>query len=418
MRGVLIAVTRMLHSRVSQNFLILFLRFLVQFLSFFLVARSLLPDEFGAFATALSVSIIVGPLVELGGFSLAASGVANGQSPNYALAMYFFPGLRMAVFGVFISLAIIYVVLKGDFLLMAAFVILGEVAANRLNNIVSSVHIAADKTYINLRAEIMATVLRVTGALVVVVLHTGVLSWAMFNCFAYIVSLCTNIFMHTRYFGKLDHRVAPTLLASIKSGWSFALGINAQTIYSESDKSVLARWVPLDVVGSYGVGTRVMSMILLPVLAVLNSIHPRFFDESLSTNRRFDMANRVSVAAALYAAVAVVLVFFSKPIFAFILPRYENAWEISLFFAFNSIVVATHFVYGDFLSGIGLQKSRALMQIGAAMISLAANIMIIPKYGYRGSALIYFIVHLVLSSAFFIVGKSAKETVVVTRRTE
>jgi O-antigen/teichoic acid export membrane protein len=236
--------------------------------------------------------------------------------------------------------------------------------------------------------NVLASLMHLIGIAVVVVLHRPTLmAWSV----AY---LLTSIFSSMVALGCVFRLLGtPTLrLRRIRDelweGFNFSVGLSAQTIYNDIDKTMLARLGTLEGTGIYGAAYRLIDVAFLPVGALLSAAYPGFFrhgKDGIHATMHYGRGLLKRIIPYSLCVSAAVLV--GAPVVPWILGHeYVEVTEALRWLAVLPVLKTLHYFIGDSLTGAGHLGLRSLIQVGVAVFNILVNFWVIPAYGWRGAA--------------------------------
>jgi O-antigen/teichoic acid export membrane protein len=163
---------------------------------------------------------------------------------------------------------------------------------------------------------------------------------------------------------------------------------SATTVYNDIDKIMLSKLSDLASTGVYAAAYRVIDVSMTPVRSLVAAAYPRFFTKGVDGVRAtYSYAMALIAKAALYGAVLFVALWLFAPLLPYILgTKYESAVPALRWLALIPFLRCFHVFLADALSGAGLQRFRTGVQVIVALINIGLNIVILPRYSWRGAA--------------------------------
>jgi O-antigen/teichoic acid export membrane protein len=67
-------------------------------------------------------------------------------------------------------------------------------------------------------------------------------------------------------------------------------------------------------------------------------------------------------------------------------PKYEEVVGAVRWLALIPLLRCIHSFLADALSGAGFQRTRTAVQVVVALVNIALNLMVLPRYSWRGAA--------------------------------
>jgi O-antigen/teichoic acid export membrane protein len=368
------------------------LRLGLQAFSFVLIAKILGPFEFGSFSAFFSLCLLFAPFIELGCYFLIVRDVNLGISIPNAVGLALKPLIAMSVGSFFCVTLVCYFFLPSLNRYSIIPIGLAILLFARITAMVNGINASANRLWQNALIEIV-------GGLVLVVLvylisiytvHKEMVYWALFgqylssSLFAMVSALKTYGLPNLK-FGNTKQR--------LKEGFSFAVGVFSYGANNEADKTLLARFSPLEIVGSYGLVTRIIVMSYVPLNAFLNSAFPRLSLLYNSDNMKFHKLSQTvfRITAAYGIFVSALLYIFAGTLSGIFGNEYSGIDTILQFAAGIVVLQAIQFPLADFLNISGFLQARAFTQFSTFIISILLNIYLIPIFSWSGSLMALYI---------------------------
>jgi O-antigen/teichoic acid export membrane protein len=365
-------------------------RVVLQALMFLLVAGALGANEFGRFAAALALAMVVAPFASMGTGNVL---VMRGAREPTLLGHYWrvslltlattAPVLTCLVLAVGLSL------LPGVPATVFLGVCVAELGLNRVVDLSAQAFQAADRMAHMATLVFGAAAVRTSAAALLVLTTTSptAVDWAAWYVSAGIVSAAAGL-AAVRSILRPRGGASGTTRRDLREGAYFALGLSASGVFTDADKALVARLDSFDAAGTYTAGYRVVSFSFVPVLALLQTTYAAFFragvDGVRSSWRYARSLHRRAVGYSLAAGVGLVIV---APLLPEILGSdYEPAVNTIRILAPLPLLQTLAYLAGDALMGAGHQKTRALLHWAAAAVSVVCAIALIPAWGATGAA--------------------------------
>ncbi len=363
-------------------------RLALQSATFVLIARALGAHGFGAFVAALALVSVLSPFAALGAGNLLVMHVARDSrsfAQHWGAVLLTVPlaGVPLAA----LSLGL------GGLLLPVSLTLVALVAAAEL--FCARIAELAGQAFQGLeRARAFALVTMVSPALRLGAAVAFALSasrspetWGAFYLGASAIAALVGLLVVTACLGL--PRFSPSALSNaVRQGAWFALAQSSANIYTDIDKTMLARLGSLPAAGVYAVAYRATAMAFTPVAGMLAATYARFFkrgQEGIDGSRRF--AVELLPAAALYGAAAGVGLVLLAPVLPHILgPDYASAEGALRWLAPLPLIQAVYYLAGDALTGAGYQRVRTYAQLAAAGLNVLLCLLLVPLYSWRGAA--------------------------------
>lgn len=366
-------------------------RVFAQIAYFLIVARTLEPEAYGAFAGALALVTVFSPFVSWGSQNILIKNVSR-QSDLYQ--KYFGMALSVSVVTAFL-LTIISVVFAWFILspTVALTIVLplacGVYFGDGISTLAGS---AFQARQIISRTSILGFLsgfFRVLGSILLLFLPVPKTAetWAILYMFCgLLLGLIGLVWV------KKEIRLSFSNLSLMRGNWRegfyFAISLSSQGVYNDIDKTLLLRLASDSIAGLYSAAYRVMDATFIPVRAMLTSTYARFFklgEQGTKTTSNF--ALRLLPWAAGWGILVGLGLLIGAPLLVSVLGnQYAETAKILLWLSPLPLLRAFHYLAADSLTGSGYQQIRSISQIGIAIINLGLNLLLIPRFSWLGAA--------------------------------
>lgn len=367
------------------------LRLLVQATYFVLIARALGAEGLGAFMGVVALVNIASPFAGLGIGNLLIKNVSRDASllaccwGNALLVTFVTASVLFVLVMVFWHLALAASI-PGSLVFVVA---ISDLFFGRLVDISGQAYMAFQRLGRTAQFQVMLSVLRFAAALVFLTLshdHRPV-DWSLYYLGGTAISAVVAVSMVSRELGspKLAlERIRPEL----KEGFYFAIGMSAQGIYNDIDKTMLVRLSSLSAAGIYAAAYRLIDVAFLPVRSLLWASYARFFQHGVAGLRgTLSFAKRLLPVAGGYGLAVGAGLFIVAPLVPLVLGAdYGETVEAIRWLALLPFLKAMHDFAADSLTGAGFQGPRSFMQVLVAVANIGLNFWLIPLYSWRGAA--------------------------------
>lgn len=367
------------------------LRLVLQAGYFVIIARVLGPEQYGAFVGVSALISILAPFASLGGGNLLIKNVSRNKAlfAEYwgnALWMIFVSGFGLFALVLLIAPATLPSTIP---LLLIVLVCLTDLIFARILDVAGQAFQAVLWLSKTAQLNILPQVTRIIAALALVSLfaHPQALEWTFLYLISTAVSALIAAFLVHRLLGapKLAlWRIKPEMA----EGFYFSIGLSAQTVYNDIDKTMLARLASLQATGIYASAYRLIDVAFVPVRSLLAAAYAKFFQHGASgITGTMDFAKRLLPLAALYGVGVGIALFCLAPVVPYILgEEYRDAIAALRWLAPLPLLKALHYFAADTLTGAGFQGIRSAMQAIVAIFNVSLNLWLIPAYSWRGAA--------------------------------
>lgn len=367
------------------------LRIVLQAIYFVIIARTLGAEQYGAFVGALAFVAILSPFASLGMGNLLIKNVSRnralfGEYWGNTLFMIFSSGLVLIVFVLLIAPLVLP---KTISLLMIFLVAVTDLIFYRILDTAGQAFQAVLWLSKTAQINILPNVTRLIAAFALVSLFPNpkALQWSFLYLISTAVAALVGVLLVYRSLGspKLAlSRIKPEIL----EGFYFSVGLSAQTIYNDIDKTMLARLSSLEATGIYAAAYRLIDVAFVPIRSLLAAAYAKFFQRGATgIGGTLSFSKRLLPIAGLYGATAAIGLFLFAPIVPYLLgDEYTNAVEALRWLAPLPFLKAMHYFAADTLTGAGFQGVRSAVQVVIAVFNILVNFWLIPQYSWRGAA--------------------------------
>ena len=355
---------------------------------FVLIARGLGAHGFGAFAAALALVSLLAPFAALGSGDLLTMHVARDPQSfrsewGNALAAIAVVAAPLSA----IALGAAAVLITALPIRLVAALCLAELVFNRATETSAQAFRAVERMLVSglLGVVPMAFRLGAAVAFVAAVDEQTAVAWANWYAVSTGAAAVLAVAVVTAVLGLPRFQRRPVRL---RQGFFFSLAQSASNIYTDIDKTMLARLVSLEAAGIYAAAYRATAFAFLPIVSLLNAAYPRFFragEGGIEGSRRF--ARRLARPAIVYSLLASATLFLAAPIVPHVLGAdYAGSVGALRWLAVLPLVQTAYYLPADALTGAGYQRLRSSLQVGAALLNVLLNLWLVPRYSLVGAA--------------------------------
>jgi O-antigen/teichoic acid export membrane protein len=381
-RGLLRDTT---HLSIGQGF-----RLVIQAAYFVLVARSLGPDAYGAFVTVVAMAALLGPFSGLGTPNLFIKNVRSGKR---VAAVCWGNGILLTV----LSGALLTAVAVGLSLLLhlktAPFAVLlvcvADMVLMKVTELAAFGFAASDRMKQTAIQNVVVSLLRLAGiaALMATVQPVTLDRWVLIYMLTTLLGTIYAIAKGSQLWGQPATDLA-ALREDIAEGVFFSVAGSATTIYNDIDKIMLSKLADLASTGVYAAAYRVIDVSMTPIRSLAAAAYPRFFRKGTDgIGATYPYALALMRKTAVYGSVASAGLWLLAPVLPHILgSKYDAVVPAVRWLALIPFLRCLHSFLADALSGAGLQRARMLIQVSVAVTNIALNLIILPRYSWRGAA--------------------------------
>lgn len=381
-------------SNLIKNSLWMLLGFVVrlgiQVIYFILVARSLGPEEYGSFASVLALVTVVAPFASWGSGNIMIKHVSRDsrQFPKYfgaSVAITFISGALLTI--------LVVIVVGGLFsweraLTLALPIAVGDFFGTRLADVAGQAFQAHHKLSRTSSIWVLMSLYRLASAigLFALPLSKTAILWADFYALSGLAAGISAVLWVRKTLGRGPLSLKP-MRGEWREGFYFAVSLGSQGAYNDLDKTLVARFVGDAVAGTYAAAYRIFDAGFSPVRAILFASYPRFFQEgskSLAHSRTFAFRLLpLSLGVGLVVLLTILVMGSYAP--AVLGERYALVPHMLLLMSPILILRILHYFIADALTGAGYQGHRTGAQLIVAVLNLALNLWLTPRYGWQGA---------------------------------
>jgi O-antigen/teichoic acid export membrane protein len=366
------------------------LRLAIQAVYFVLIARSLGPDSYGAFVAVVAMASVLGPFSGMGTPNLFIKNVRSGKREA---AVCWGNGLLLTVlsgasFSAF-AMGMNYVFHMKNAYFIVIIVCTSDLILMKITELASFGFAASNRMTQNSIQSVVLSLLRLLGivALMGIVHKVTVDRWAWVYLLTSFLGTIYALWKGSQLWGipRIDLHA---LREDVAEGVFFSIGSSASTIYNDIDKIMLSKLSDLASTGVYAAAYRLIDVSMTPVRALIAAAYPQFFRKGVDGIRAtYVYALSLIAKAVIYGVFASAALWLSAPVLPLILgSKYSAVVPALRWLALLPLLRCFHVFLADALSGAGLQRIRTGVQVVVALINIGLNIVILPRYSWRGAA--------------------------------
>lgn len=371
-------------------FLSFILQLLVQGIYFIILARTFAPGKYGAYVGIVAIVSILIPFASWGSEQIIIQNVSRQRSlfrESWGTGI-----LKTLIFGsLFTSLILIvysFFPIPGISIQVVFVVALANLIFLRLNDLVRDSFVGIGMLDYTAKIMFLVSVNRFFGVLVLITLYDNpsILTWTIIYCIATFLAAVMSTYLLVK---QVDYPkfVLAKVKEDLKLGFSFAIGISAQTIYNDIDKSMLAKLSTLESAGIYGAAYHILNVSFTPILSLAMASFRNFFQQGASgIKSSFELCKKLLPMSVGYSLIAIVGLAVFAPLVPLILGSEYKDSATALILLSPSIFFRTmHIFAADTLTGADLQEVRSGSQVLVAVVNGLLNYWLIPLYSWRGA---------------------------------
>jgi O-antigen/teichoic acid export membrane protein len=381
-RGLLRDTT---HLSIGQGF-----RLVIQAAYFVLIARALGPDAYGAFVTVVATAALLGPFSGLGTATLFIKNVRSGKREasicwGNGILLTVLSGTLLSGLGAGLS-ALLHLKTVPS---VVTIVCVADLVLLKVTELAAFGFAALDQMKQTSIQNVVVSLLRLGGivALVITVHPVTLNLWVL----TYLLTTLLGTLYALMKGGQLWGRPVVDLRAlreDAAEGVFFSVAGSATTIYNDIDKIMLSRLADLAATGVYSAAYRVIDVTMTPVRSLAAAAYPHFFRKGLDgMAQTYPYALSLIAKTSIYGAMTSAGLWLLAPLLPHILgEQYQAVVPAVRWLALIPLLRCIHSFMADSLSGAGLQRIRTGIQMLVALINIGLNVVILPRYSWRGAA--------------------------------
>jgi O-antigen/teichoic acid export membrane protein len=373
------------HLSIGQGF-----RLIIQAVYFVLVARSLGPDAYGAFVTVVALAALLGPFSGIGTPNLFIKNVRSGKR---GAGLCWGNGILLTVLsGSLLSalaLGLTYLVRLQTGTWVVTMVCVADLVLLKVTELAGFGFTALDRMAQTSLQSVVVSLLRLAGITVLLLTRQPVTlpRWVLVYLLTTLLGTVYGVAKGSQLWGRPTIDLA-ALREDMAEGVFFSIAGSAATVYNDIDKIMLSRLADLTATGVYAAAYRVIDVSMTPVRSLAAAAYPQFFQKgSGGMKATWPYARSLIRKAVVYGVLASAGIWLCAPMLPLILgPRYGEVVSAVRWLALIPLLRCLHSFMADALSGAGLQRVRTGIQVLIALVNIGLNLVILPRYSWRGAA--------------------------------
>jgi O-antigen/teichoic acid export membrane protein len=358
---------------------------------FVIIARTLGVEKYGEFISITALVAIVFPFAGLGTEILMLKNVAKDRS---LFAVYWGNSLLVTVVtaAILITLAVIlapFLLHQSISPLAILIVAVSDLFFGSITSLASRVFQSIDRLNISARISIFIMFNKVLAAIGLSIFfpNPNDLEWIWVYSASSVISALVAAILVQRLVGSPALKLA-RIKSELTEGISFSISSSAYTIYSDIDKTMLAKLSTLKATGIYASAYRLIDVAFIPVISIAGAAYADFFRKGKNgVGAALTFAKPLVAITATYSVLAGVGLILIAPFVPNVLGNeYLPVVEALRWLAPIPLFRAMQHFGGDILSGSGFQNWRSATETSIAVLNIGINLWLIPLYSWRGAA--------------------------------
>jgi O-antigen/teichoic acid export membrane protein/glycosyltransferase involved in cell wall biosynthesis len=383
------------------------IKLILQAIYFVLIARALGPSSYGAFIALTALTGIISPFVGLGAGPLFLKNVRAGiRTPQVCWGNGLVATLLTGIVGSLGILVASLSLLHGFSVGLVIAICVSDLLLMRIVDLASFGFAASGKMGKTATQNTVMSLLRAMGiAILTTHNHQVTLAqWTWMYLGTGLVGAAYAFQQGVALWGRPQIDSA-SLVSDVREGSLFSISTSAQTIYNDIDKTMLARLSTLSATGAYGAAYRIIDTSLTPIRSLVSAAYPQFFRLGADgIEATYGYAKRLIRKALIFGVADFLGLALLAPLVPFFLgPKYADVVPALRLLALIPVMRCAHWFLADALSGANAQGIRTTVQVGVAILNIGLNLLILPRWSWRGAAWTSLISEAVLLGAVYMV---------------
>ena len=387
-------LNNLLQSKTLKNTLTIFKSFIlrlgVQGIYFVILARTFEPERYGAYIGIVAIVSIFIPFASLGAGEVLVRNVSRDRTlfrEYWGTTI-----LKTLIFGSILTSGILIVYrflsIPGISIYAVFFVALANLIFLRLNDTTRDAFIAVGLVSYTARSILIVSLNRSFASIIFLLgfqNHT-ILTWSILYFLATFAAAVMSSYLVVREVAWPKFNLSKAR-QEIKLGLSFAIGISAQNIYNDLDKSMLLKLSTQEATGIYGAAYHILTVAFTPIQSLALVSFRKFFQQGASGIKgSFALCKKLLPMSLGYSLLAILGLIVCAPLIPKIIgAEYQNSASALVLLSPTIFFRTMHFFAADTLTGANYQNVRTIAQVSVAIINGILNFFLIPAYGWHGA---------------------------------
>jgi O-antigen/teichoic acid export membrane protein len=234
---------------------------------------------------------------------------------------------------------------------------------------------------------VFSTGLRLLAAPLLLAFRNKPMGWAYLYAASAVLAAISGLAAVSRYCAPPKFQL-DLLVPSVNEGFHFATSVASQSVYTDTDKTMLARLTSVESAAVYAVAYRFVDAAMLPIRSLAAATYPEFFRQGLQgVTPAFGFARRILRGSVVYGIVTSLALFLVAGIVPLIMGSAfaESAAALRWLCPLPLIKSINSFLT-DTLTGANYQWERSSAQFAVAGFNVIINFWLIRAFAWRGAA--------------------------------
>jgi len=184
-------------------------------------------------------------------------------------------------------------------------------------------------------------------------------------------------------------RFAPLRLSDLSEGLSFSFSGSSISVYNDIDKTFLVSLGQTYAAGIYSAAYRVVDVASAPIYGVYTAATPRLFREGArSVTHATAQTRRLLLRTIPYGLAVAAALYFAAPLLPRLFgPSFQGSVAALRWLCLLPLLRIFHYAWGTTITASASQWNRTATQLGAAVLNIALNFLLIPRWSWHGAAI-------------------------------
>jgi O-antigen/teichoic acid export membrane protein len=362
----------------------------IQVIYFILLARMLGNEYYGLFEGTKSLWSMVFPFVGLGMGNVLIQNVTRDRG---RFSQYWGDALLVSIVSIGIALVAVFplavLLLPASPPLFILLLFFGDLVGLKFCQLAGATYIANNQVKQGAKLDLLYTFCKLIAVFLLPLFpeNNRLISWGILYCLGSILPAIVLLVLAQKRFGKPEFNIKSFKTNQLSQGFYFSLSDSASNINGQIDSTMLVSLSTPLAAGVYGAGVRFIGMAVLPILAIQTACYPRFFRHGEKGIRGSLIFVRQLFPFALFYGVVSLfaLIAFSSWVPKILGDDFQEASSVLIWLSPVILAVSLQGLAADALTGAGFQRSRSIVQVAAAILNVALNLYLIPRYSWHGA---------------------------------
>jgi len=171
-------------------------------------------------------------------------------------------------------------------------------------------------------------------------------------------------------------------------GVSFSLSSSSISVYNDIDKTFLVSFGMTYAAGIYTAAYRVIDVVSVPIYSIYAAATPQMFREGSGGVEQARVWTRKLLRKTVpYGVVIACILFIAAGWFPYLFgPSFRGSVLALRWLCLLPLIRVFHYAWGTTITASASQWNRTATQIGAALLNVALNAFLIPRWSWQGAA--------------------------------